>query len=126
MAVTRTLPSAGGLAVARDLTEDCRDTALDGLERLSREPIVGLAQPAGEPGQELDRDVRLLADQTAHVGAEDRDGLGLLQRLDGRRPPLVVEHRELPEDVARPEVREGDRAAVEVDPDRTRATRRTM
>ena len=44
--------------------------------------------------------------------AEDRDRLRLLDRLDRRRAPLVVEHRQLAEDVTRAEVGECDRATV--------------
>ena len=44
----------------------------------------------------------------------DRDRLDVVERLDRRRSALVVEHRELAEDVAGAEVGERDRAAVGV------------
>ena len=56
--------------------------------------------------------------QPAHVGAEDRDRLDVVERLDRGRAPLVVEHRQLAEDVAGAEVGERDRAAVGVLADR--------
>ena len=43
-----------------------------------------------------------------------------VERLDRRRAALVVEHRQLAEDVAGAEVRERDRAAVGVLADRPR------
>ena len=50
----------------------------------------------------------------AHVVAEDRQRLEVVGRLDRRRAPLVVEHRQLAEDVAGPERRERDLAPVGV------------
>ena len=50
--------------------------------------------------------------------AEDRDRLDVVERLDRGRAPLVVEHRQLAEDVAGAEVRQRDRAAVGVLADR--------
>ena len=47
-------------------------------------------------------------------GTEHRDHVGRLDRFHGRRAPLVLEHRELSEDVARAEARQRDRAAVSV------------
>src|SRR6185312_14401139 len=55
-------------------------------------------------------------------GAEQRDRLDRVERLDRRRALLVLEHRQLAEDVARAEVRERDRAAVHVIADRARVT----
>ena len=71
-----------------------------------------LAQAAPERDDELRRDVGVLAHQAAHVRAEDADDLGVLDDLDRGRALLVVEHRQLAEDVARAEPRERDRAAV--------------
>src|SRR5207248_7472569 len=48
------------------------------------------------------------------VAGKDRDRLGLVDRLDRRRAPLVVEHRQFAKDVTGSESREGDRAAVGV------------
>ena len=56
--------------------------------------------------------------QAPHVRAEDRDRLDVVERLDRRRAALVVEHRQLAEDVAGAEVGERDRAAVDVLADR--------
>ena len=53
-------------------------------------------------------------EQAPHVRTEDRDRLAVLDRLDGRRARLAAEHRELAEDLARPELRERDRATVGV------------
>ena len=60
------------------------------------------------------------AHQPAHVVAEDREHLEVVDRLDGGRAPLVVEHRQLAEDVARPERGERDLAPVGVLADRAR------
>ena len=98
------LAGALGLRLVDELAEHLGDAALDGLEGLAGEPLVGLAQPAAERDDELDRDVGVLAHQRAHVVAEDRDRLELVERLDGRRAALVVEHRQLAEDVAGAEV----------------------
>ena len=45
---------------------------------------------------------------------QDGDGLHVVERLDRGRAQLVVEHRQLAEDVAGPEVRERDDAPVGV------------
>ena len=80
--------------------------------RASRSLVSRKRRPSD--ASELDRDLRVLAQQAAHVAAEDRDRLGVVERLDRRRAPLVVEHRQLAEDVAGTEVGERDRAAVGV------------
>jgi hypothetical protein len=67
-----------------------------------------------ERDDDLAGQVGVLAHEPAHVGAEDRDGAHVVEGVDGGRAALVVEHRQLAEDVARPELREGDRAAVGV------------
>src|SRR5919107_845593 len=82
--------------------------------RLAREAFVGLAQPAPECDDELDGDVGVLAQEAAHVRARDGDRVDRVERLDCRRAPFGVEHGQLAEDVARAEVRERDRAPVDV------------
>src|SRR3712207_8033194 len=47
--------------------------------------LVGGSQPSPERDDELDRDVGVLAHQAAHVGAEDRQRVQLVERLDRRR-----------------------------------------
>ena len=108
--VTSTSLAAGALALrlAHEPVEHHRDAALDRLEGLAGEALVGLAQAPAQRDDELDRDVGVLAQQAAHVGAQDGDGLHLVERLDRGRAQLVVEHRELAEDVAGAEVRERD------------------
>src|SRR5581483_11007761 len=105
----------------RDELGQCRGhPALHGLERLARQPLVGAPQPLPERGDQLDRDVRMLAQQAVHVGAEDRDRLGVLRRLHRGRAALAVQHRHLAEDVAWTEVGQGDRAPIGMLPDRPR------
>ena len=111
---TSRVAGALGLRLRREPAEHPGDAALHGLERLAREPLVRLAQPPAERDHELDRDVGVLAQQPAHVGAGDRDRVDGVERLDRRRAALVVEHRKLAEDVARPEVGERDHAPVGV------------
>src|SRR2546423_11627685 len=57
-----------GAAVRRELLgvgeQDAGHSARDGLERLPRYSLVRLLQPFGESGQELDRDVRVAAQQS--------------------------------------------------------------
>ena len=107
---------AGALALrlAHEPVEHHRDAALDRLEGLAGEALVGLAQAPAERDDELDRDVGVLAQQAAHVGAQDGDRVHVVERLDRGRAQLVVEHRQLAEDVARAEVRERDDAPVGV------------
>ena len=114
VAVTSTSRSPAPSACAWDdeLPEDRRDAALDRLEGLAGDALVRRAQPPSERDDELRGDVRVLAQQAPHVRPADRERLHLVERLDGRRSPLVVEHGKLAEDVTRTEVREGDRAAV--------------
>ena len=95
------LGRALGLRLLDELREHGGDAALHGLERLPREPLVGGPQPPAERDHELDRHVRVAAQQPPHVAAEDAEHLEVVGRLDGRRPALVVEHRQLAEDVAR-------------------------
>src|SRR4051795_934664 len=110
----------GGLG---ELREHARDPALHGLEGLPCEALVRLAQAAGQGDDELVGDVRVAAEQASHVAAEDRDGLELVRGLDGGRAALVVEHRELTEDVAGAEAREGQGAPVGVLAHHARVTR---
>src|SRR3954447_13976690 len=51
-----------GLRLADELEQHHRDAALDGLERLPAQALVGLPQAAPERDHELDRDVRVLAE----------------------------------------------------------------
>src|SRR4051812_22159639 len=115
---------AGALALRLldEVRQDRRDAALHGLEALARQPLVRRAQAAAEADDQPDGDVGVVVEQPAHVRAEDRKRLDAVDRLDGRGALLVVEHRELAEDVARPEVRQRDRAAVGVLADRPRVT----
>jgi hypothetical protein len=101
-----------GVRLLDELGDDLGDAALDRLEGLAREALVGGAQTPRDRYHQLARDARVLDEQAAHVGAEDCDRLDLVDRLHGGRPPLVVEHRQLTEDVPGPEGRERDRAAV--------------
>ncbi len=111
---------AGRDLLLDELAEDDRDPALDGLEGLAREALVHLAQAPAEGDDEAHRDLGVFAHQPAHIAAEDADDARRLDRLDRRRAQLVLEHRELAEDVARPERRERDHAPVRVRADRTR------
>ena len=114
VAVTRTSRSPGALRLRlRDeLAEHRRDAALHRLEGLAGDALVRRPQAAAERDDELRGDLRVLAQQAAHVRAADREGLDLVERLDGCRSPLVVEHGKLAEDVTGTEVRERDDAAV--------------
>src|SRR5918994_712352 len=108
---------AGRALVARlldELPEHGGHPALDGLEGLARQPLVRAAQPPHERHRELDGDLRVLVHQPPHVLPADGEHLQVVRGLDGGRAQLVVEHGELPEDVARPERREDDLAAVGV------------
>src|SRR3712207_7697603 len=53
---------------------------------------------SAERDDELHRDVGVLAHEPPHVRAEDRQRVQRVEGLHGRRPALVVEHRELAED----------------------------
>jgi len=101
-----------GLCLGDEIGEHDRHPALHRLEGLARQPLVGDAQPAPERDHELRGDVGMLAHQAPHVAAENRDHDHVVERLDGRRAPLVVEHRQFAEDVPGPEVRQRDRAPV--------------
>src|SRR4051812_37760186 len=109
-----------GLDLLDELAEDGRHAALDGLEALAREALIGRPQPAAERDLELDGDVAVLAHEPAHVRAEDGDGVDGVDGLDRGRPAFVVEHGQLAEDVARPEGGQGDRATVGMLADRPR------
>src|ERR1035437_4417879 len=63
------------------LREHLRHPALHGLERLSREALIGLAQAAAEGADQLHGDLGMLAQQPPHVGPEDADSFGWLKRL---------------------------------------------
>ena len=105
----------GELAMFDDeLREHGRDAALHGLERLARVALVGRPQAPAERDHELDRDLGVARQQRAHVDARDAEHVERVDRLDGGRAALVVEHRQLAEDVARAERGEGDLAAVGV------------
>src|SRR3954452_18715878 len=106
--------------LVHELGDDGRHPALHGLEALAREALVGGAQPPSQRGDELDGDLVVVAHQAAHVGAEDREGLERVDGLDRGRAALVVEHRQLAEEVARAERRQRDRAAVWMLADRPR------
>ena len=71
VAVTSTSPSGSPAATSScdELAEDHRHAALDGLEGLAREALVGLAQAPAERDHQAHRDLRVLAHQPAHVAA---------------------------------------------------------
>ncbi len=96
------------------LHQDAGDPARDLLERLPRDPRVGLPEPLRQRSEQLHGDLRMLVQQALEVAGEDRHGPHVVDRLDRRRANLAVEHRKLAEDLARAEVRERDRAAVGV------------
>ncbi len=97
-----------------ELAEHHRDAALHGLEGLAREALVGLAQAPTEGDHQARGDFGVLAHQPAHVGPEHAHDARRLDRFDRGRAELVLEHRELAEDVAGPERGERDRAPVAV------------
>ena len=121
MAVTSTSPGprAGGQLLLDDLPEDHGDAALHGLEGLTGEPLVRFAQTPTEGDHQTRGDPGVFAHQTAHIGPEHPDYVRHLGRLHRGRPALVLEHRELAEDVTRAERRERDRASIRVRADRT-------
>src|SRR5829696_6802064 len=82
------LAGALGPCLLDELGEHGGDAALDGLERLPSEPLVGGAQPAAEGDHELDGDVRVAGEQRAHVDARDAEDVEVVDRLDRRRAPL--------------------------------------
>ena len=59
--------------------------------------------------------------QPAHVRSEHAKHARALDRFNRRRAPLILEQRQLPENVARAEGRERDRAPVAVAADCARA-----
>ena len=83
------------------------------------EPLVGRPQPPPERDHELDGDLGVARAADVRIA---EPGIAmvreLVERLDGGRAALVVEHRELAEDVARAEARERDHATVGVLADR--------
>ena len=95
--VSRTSPSLAAPSALRlldEVGEHDRDAALDGLEGLAGEALVGLAQAAPERDDELRRDVGVLAHQAPHVGAEDRD------RLDASSSVSTVAERRSSSNIA--------------------------
>jgi hypothetical protein len=107
-------PPAGGDLLFDQLAEHHRHAALHRLEGLARETLVGLAQAPAERDHQAHRDPGVLAHQPAHVAAEHAHHARRLDRFHGRRAQLVLEHRQLAEDVTRPERRQRDRASVPV------------
>ena len=97
-----------------ELAQHHRHAALHRLEGLAREALVGLAQAPAQRDDQAHRDLRVFGHQPAHVGPEHGHHADRLDRLDGGRAQLVLEHRQLAEDVARAEGRERDRAPVAV------------
>ena len=120
VAVTSTSVAAvpGGNLLRDKVAEDDRDPALDRLEGLPREAVVGLTQPPPERDHQPHRDLVMFGHQAPHVWPEHSDDARRLDRFDRRRAKLVLEHRELAEDVSGPERRERDRAPVRVGADR--------
>ena len=116
MAVSSTSvgPAPAAISCWTRSREDDRDAGLDGLEGLAREALVGLAQAPAEGDHQARGDAGVLAHQPAHVGAEHGHGGGRLDCLDGGGATLVLEHRELAEDVAGAEGGERDDAPVGV------------
>ena len=79
-----------------------------------RDPDVGGAQPPDQPGDQLQRDLRVAGEQRPHVAGRQRQQLAVGQRLGAGRALVAVEHRQLAEDLPRAEGGEGDRAPVGV------------
>ncbi len=94
---------AGGDRLSDELTKYNGHATLHGLKGLFGQTIVGLAQPTPERHDQAYRDFRMLDHQPAHVWAEHGHHARVLHRLHGRRAQLVLEHRQLAKDVARPE-----------------------
>src|SRR5205823_11690212 len=92
------------------------DPARNGLKRLSRHPLVRLAEPPRQGDDQLRGDLAMLRDDPPHVAGRQSEQLALRERLDARRASAAVEHRELAEYVPRPKRREGDRAAIRMLP----------
>lgn len=117
--LTSALLTGGG----DQLQQDGGHPALHGLERLAGQPLVRLPQTTAESDDQLHGDIGVLTQQAAHVRAENRDDLRRLDGLDRRRASLVVEHRQLSEDVARPEVGQRDRPPIAIAPEGAQLTR---
>ena len=91
------------------------------LEGLTRQPLVGFPQAPAERDHHARRDIGVFAEQPAHVRAEHRHDARGLDRFNGCRASLVLEQRQLAEDVTRPKSRQRDRAAVAMGADRAGA-----
>src|SRR5215207_9844650 len=103
-----------GARLLDELAEHCGDAALDRLEGLTGQALVGGAQPPAERDHQLDRDIGVAGHERAHVGPKDRERVEVVGRLHRCRAALGVEHRQLAEDVARAERRQRDLATVRV------------
>src|SRR5205807_5400072 len=98
------------------------DLALHGLEGLTREAFVGLAKAPSQRDHEARGDLGVLAEQPAHVWTEHAHDARRLDRFNRGRAALVLEQRQLAEDVASAEARERERAPVAVRADRAHAS----
>src|SRR5262249_25360931 len=115
-------PGSVGHLLRYELAEHHRHATLHGLEGLAREALVGLAQAPPEGDHQARRYLSVFGHQPAHVRTEHGHPGRRLDRLHGGRAALVLEQRELAEDVARAEPRQRDRAPVAVRSNRSRAT----
>jgi hypothetical protein len=116
-------PSALLGAFLRDqLAQHHCHATLHGLEGLAREALVGLAQTSAERDHQTRGDPGVLDHQPTHVRAEHRHHTRLLNRFNRSRAALVLEQRQLAEDVTRAERRERDYAPTGVLACRTGAT----
>jgi hypothetical protein len=106
------LRCAVGLARDRLGEQRARHAAGHGLERLLEQSLVRAAHPLGEAGEQLQRDVGIAGDQPLDVGGEERHGGRGLDRLGGGGARLPAEHRQLAEEHARAQLREGHHAPV--------------
>src|SRR5215211_464351 len=83
-----------------------------GLERLLEQALGGAADAFGQRRQELAGDVGVVLDLALEVRGQEGHGRGVLDGFRGGRARLAPEHRQLAEHAARPQLRQGDRAAV--------------
>ncbi len=101
-----------GLRLCHQLAQRRSHATLNRLEGAAREALVALPQAPGERDQQAHRDLGVLSHQAAHVRTQHGQHACRLQRLHRGRATLVLEQRQLPEDVARAERRQSDRAPV--------------
>src|SRR5205823_14504472 len=108
------VPGAVATLLLDELAEHNRHAALHRLEGLAREALVGFTQPPAQRDHQARGDLGVPAEQPPHVWTQQATHAQRLDRFDRRRALLVLEQRQLAEDVARPEPRQGDPAPVAV------------